>query len=113
MLRLGLWEQFLVSSVRQGLGRLRSIQGLPSIMPHSMIETPHGVDFSFLFQRAPHHITMQLNACSSLRHAMYMQPLRQCLNILVTQQHPHPLLGAETDAGSMACFIGSSVLSPH
>ena len=33
----------------EGLGRLRSIQGLPSIMPHGMIDTPHGVDFSFSF----------------------------------------------------------------
>ena len=28
-------------------GCLRSFQGLPSIMPHGMIDTPHGVDFPF------------------------------------------------------------------
>ena len=35
--------------LQRWLGRLRSIQGLPSIMPHGMIDTPHGVDFSFSF----------------------------------------------------------------
>ena len=33
----------------RGLGRLRSIQGLPSIKPHGMVETPHGIDFSVSF----------------------------------------------------------------
>ena len=32
----------------RGLGRLWSIQGLPSTMPHGMVETLHGADFSFL-----------------------------------------------------------------
>ena len=36
-----------------GLGRLRSIQGLPSIMPHGMVETPHSIDFSFSFIHVP------------------------------------------------------------
>ena len=31
------------------MGRLRSIQGLPSAMPHGMAETPHGIEFSVLF----------------------------------------------------------------
>ena len=35
-------------SVRR-LGRLRSIEGLPSITPHGKVETPHIVHFSFLF----------------------------------------------------------------
>ena len=39
-------RQGCVPSLR-GLGRLLSIQGLPSIMPHSIIDTPHGVDFPF------------------------------------------------------------------
>ena len=38
----------LLNPSLRGLGRRWSIQGLPSIMPHGMIETPHGVDFSFL-----------------------------------------------------------------
>ena len=42
----------------RGLRRLRSIQGLPSIMPHSMVETPHSVDFScpFLAHGADHYV---------------------------------------------------------
>ena len=37
----------------RGLGCLRSIEGLPSVMPHGMIEKmPHGVDFLFLFPPA-------------------------------------------------------------
>ena len=32
----------------RGMGRRGSVQGLPSNMPHSMVETPHGVDFFVL-----------------------------------------------------------------
>ena len=31
----------------KGLGCLRSMQTLPSIIPHGLVETPHGVDFNF------------------------------------------------------------------
>ena len=35
----------LASRCSPETGRLWSIQGLPSVMPHGMVETPHGVDF--------------------------------------------------------------------
>ena len=55
-----------------GLGRLWSVQGLPSTMPHSMVEQPHGVDFffSFLLYCMPHsratgllHVFHQIGMC--------------------------------------------------
>ena len=42
------------SNGRGGLGRLWSVQGLPSIMPHGIVEAPHGVDFSQSTGRHPH-----------------------------------------------------------
>ena len=33
----------------EGMARLRSIEGLISSMSHGMVQTPHGVDFSFSF----------------------------------------------------------------
>ena len=39
----------LLNPSLRGLALLRSIQGLPSITPRGMTETPHGVDFSLSF----------------------------------------------------------------
>ena len=45
----------------RGMGRRRSVRGLPSTMPHGMVETPRGIDFSFLFfQHLSQH---QTRAC--------------------------------------------------
>ena len=57
----------LINPSLRGLGRLRAIQGLPSIRPHGVIEAPRGEDFSFLSE----HVTTQclIRSCF-LRHAM-------------------------------------------
>lgn len=40
------------SGMHRGTGRLQSVEGLPSTMPHNMAELPHGIDFSLSFKHA-------------------------------------------------------------
>ena len=44
--------QFVRCKRAEGLKRLQSFRGLPSIMPHGMVETPHGVFFPFCMHAA-------------------------------------------------------------
>ena len=52
---------FISTSLRV-LGRLWSVQGPPSIMPHGMVERPHDVEFSLsLFSFTPFISTSEMS----------------------------------------------------
>ena len=50
----------------RGMGRLWPIQGVPVTMPHGMVETPHGADFSFLFSSSWSHVLVFMLVSSSI-----------------------------------------------
>ena len=48
-LSFALWPLHSWCPLWRGMERLGSTQGIPSLLPHGMVETPHGVAFSFLY----------------------------------------------------------------
>ena len=84
------------------LGRLQSIQGLPSIMPHGMAETPRSENFSFLFQPRLQQLQLQLHTDNDntlsvtwLVQACHQQILLMCKG---TSEHSSVYLQSLVDA---------------